>query len=157
MKNKTRGFLLAEAIISILITIFVILILQNLLLSIKTVNHQKSQGNDLAFAYVQLNRFLHEKGTAVYSDLEHSTSRRAFIEKVDISSGRKNKKRYVLEQYRTMLRATTPSSGHMPLLLDVDTASFSTQKNRLEIKIRDKKGRYSKLVFKLDEKKDEKD
>lgn len=54
--------MLAEAIFSLFIIILILFILQNLLLSIKKVSSNKnSQVNDLAYAYVQLNNFMHAK------------------------------------------------------------------------------------------------
>ena len=52
--------MLAEVIFSLFITILVLSILQNLLLSIKRANmHENQQVNDIAYAYVQLNNFMH--------------------------------------------------------------------------------------------------
>lgn len=153
--KRTKGFLLAEAMFSLFVTILVIMILQNLLFSIKTINHQQ-RSNDLAYAYVQLNRFLHDDETVSIEPAKSNHNHAVFC-KLTKERGKIKKKEYVLEHYDSMLRMTTLSAGHMPLLLQVKEANFATRKDQIEIILREKDGRFSHLAFHLDkDKKDEK-
>lgn len=148
LKKRNKGFLLAEAMFSVFVTILVVMILQNLLLSMKIANRQQKT-NDLAYAYVQLNRFLHDDAPA-YPVLEKSNSKRTVFYKNIKENGKISKKQYVIEHYDSMIRMTTLSSGHMPLLLHVKDAQFSTKADRITIDIQEDDGRFSQLVFKLE-------
>lgn len=56
--------MLTEVIFSLFITILVLSILQNLLLSIKKASMSENQHvNDVAYAYIQLNNFMHAENT----------------------------------------------------------------------------------------------
>lgn len=147
-RKKTKGFLLAEAMFSIFVTILVISILQNLLLSMKTANRQQKT-NDLAYAYVQLDRFLHDDAPA-YPILEKSNSERTVFYKKIKEKGKIRKKQYAIEHYDSMIRMTTLSAGHMPLLLHVEKADFLTKPGRIVINIHEEDGRFSQLVFRLE-------
>ena len=161
IKLKSKGFTLAEAIFSIFISILVILILQNLLTILKTANKSTHRTDDVAFAYVQFNRFLHESGAVVYTLPESSNSFKTKIVKVKGSGKKKVEKIYILEKYKYMIRSTTDEGGHMPLLLNIHYASFSTKDGQIKINLTEKDNRKSELYFKLDprpkeENKDEK-
>ena len=68
LRSKSKGFMLAEAMFSLFITMMVLLILQNLLLSVKKANlNQNQHVNEVAYAYVQLENFMRaDKIKAVY-------------------------------------------------------------------------------------------
>lgn len=152
MRLKNRAFTLAEAIFSIFISILVILILQNLLLSLKTANNSTHRTDDVVFAYVQFNRFLHEDGGIVYALPKLSTSTKAKLVKRETDDKKKIEKTYILEKYKDMIRSTTNSGGHMPLLLNVRDADFYVKDEQLKINVVEKDGRRSELYFKLDPK-----
>lgn len=161
MRLKSRAFTLAEAIFSIFISILVILILQNLLVSLKTANNSTHRTDDVVFAYVQFNRFLHEDNGIVYALPKASNSTKAKLIKQTGDGKKKIEKTYILEKYKDMIRSTTNSGGHMPLLLNVKDADFSVKDEELKITVVEKDDRKSELYFKLDpqpkeEKKDEK-
>lgn len=68
LRLKSRGFMLAEAMFSLFITMMVLLILQNLLLSIKKANlNQNQHVNEVAYAYVQLENFMHAEKLRRYT------------------------------------------------------------------------------------------
>ena len=144
---KSKGFLLAEAVFSIFITMIVILILRNLLMNLRTANHVKHQSDELAYAYVQLDKFLHD-GDVVYTLPELTSYKKAAFRKKD----GKDSNIYVITQYESMIRIRTPSAGHMPLLLNVEDAKFHTDEDQIKIDIKEKDGRKSELVFKFDQK-----
>ena len=63
LRSKSKGFMLAEAMFSLFITMMVLLILQNLLLSVKKANlNQNQHVNEVAYAYVQLENFMRAAG-----------------------------------------------------------------------------------------------
>lgn len=152
IRFKNKAFTLAEVIFSIFISILVILVLQNLLVSLKTANNSTHRTDDVVFAYVQFNRFLHEDGDIVYAVPESSTSTKAKLVKQTNTGKNKVEKIYVLEKYRDMIRSTTNTGGHMPLLLNVKDADFLVKDEQLKITIVEKDGRRSELYFKVDPK-----
>lgn len=156
--KKSKGFFLAEAVFSIVITILVFLTLKDLLFSLQAANQSQVRNDELAYAYVQLDRFLHDKEVKqTYTEPELSNSKQAVFEREAIIDGKKIKKRYFLQQYGSMIRLTTKSAGHMPLLLNVKQVEFETKKDRIDVGLYERDGRYSKLVFKLGSINNEKD
>lgn len=152
MRLKNRAFTLAEAIFSIFISILVILILQNLLVNLKTANKSSHRTNDIVFTYVQFNRFLQEDSNITYLLPESSNSIRVKFVKETSSGKKKAKTIYVLEKYKDMIRTTTASGGHMPLILNIRDASFATEDRRLKVNVIEKDGRKSELYFQFDPK-----
>lgn len=150
IKLKNKGFTIAEVIFSIFVSTLVILILQNLLTNLKTANKSNHRTNDIAFAYVQFNRFLHEDGGIVYTLPKSSNSFKTKFVKVKGSGKKKTEKTYILEKYKHMIRSTTDEGGHMPLLLNVHYAGFSTKDGQIKITVIEKDNRKSELYFKLD-------
>lgn len=156
--EKSKGFFLAEAVFSVVITMLVFLTLKDLLFSLRTANQSRVRNDELAYAYVQLDRFLHDKEVKqTYTEPELSNSKQAVFEREAIIDGKKIKKRYFLQQYGSMIRLTTKSSGHMPLLLNVKRAEFQTKAGKIAVGLYEKDGRYSKLIFKLGSRNNEKD
>lgn len=151
--RKSKGFFLAEAILSVMITVLIVLTLQQLLLSLKKADQSKANNNEIAFAYVQLDHFLGDNRHAqVFTNPARSNSRQAVFTKRSHGQSKK----YYIEQYEDLLRVRTSSGGHMPLLLHVKTAHFATGKRLIRIRIIEEDQRCSELVFKL-EGKNEKD
>lgn len=152
IKLKNKAFTLSEAIFSIFISILVILILQNVLINLKTANKASHRTDDIVFMYVQFNRFLREDTDLVYVLPESSNSSRVRFIKREGSGKNKLEKTYIIEKYKNMIRTTTGSGGHMPLLLDVKGATFSAKDEQIKMNIEEKDGRKSELYFKLDPK-----
>lgn len=151
--KSSKGFTIAEVIFSIFITILVIWILQNLLVNLKTANKSNHHTNDVAFAYVQFTRFLKDDNTeTAYALPNSSNSYRAVVAKIKRKGKKKVEQHYILEKYKNMIRATTSDGGHMPLLLNIENASFVTIDKQVKINITEKDGRKSELYFKLDPK-----
>ena len=146
-KLKTKGFILAEAVFAVFITLIVVLILQNLLKSLTLANKVQHRTDDIVFSYVQLNRFIKEKqNVKAFTLPERSNSEKAVFKKID-AQGKDTI--YRLTQYKNMLRVTTPEGGHMPLLLDVKRSSFTTNDRMLKIEVTETDGRKSELYFKF--------
>ena len=146
-KLKTKGFILAEAVFAVFITLIVVLILQNLLKSLTLANKVQHRTDDIVFSYVQLNRFIKGKSSQrVFTLPERSNSEKAVFEKID-AHGKDTI--YRLTQYKKMLRVTTPEGGHMPLLLNVKKSSFTTRDKMLQINVTEADGRKSELYFKF--------
>lgn len=156
--KKGKGFLLAEAVFSLLITMLVFLTLKNLLFSLAAANKSQVRQDEVAYAYVQFDRFLRDEDVnRVYAEPEASSPKRAVFVRETLRNGKKDKKRYFLEQYNSMLRLTTESTGHMPLLLKVKQTHFQTRAGQIRIDVTENDGRYSQLVFKLGSKENEED
>lgn len=150
IKLKTKGFLLAEAVFSVFVTLLVVLTMQSLLKSISLAQAREHRTNDVVFAYVQLNHFLRDQNTrAAYVNLKTSNHYRAVVNKISDTG---EEKTYVLMQYRNMIRVTTSEGGHMPLLIGVKKAIFSTQDQQLKIALTETDNCRSELIFKLDPK-----
>ena len=146
-KLKTKGFILAEAVFAVFITLIVVLILQNLLKSLTLANKVQHRTDDIVFSYVQLNRFIKGKSSQrVFTLPERSNSEKAVFEKIDAQG---NDTIYRLTQYKKMLRVTTPEGGHMPLLLNVKNSSFTTRDKMLQINVTEADGRKSEIYFKF--------
>ncbi|WEV40522.1 ComGF family competence protein [Lactobacillus sp. ESL0681] len=140
--------MLSEAIFAIFVTLLVVTILQNLLKSVTTADRAGHRTDDIAFAYVQFDRFFHDNETETAYIFEGgSNSRQVGIVKVEKSG---QKKTYLLNFYKNMLRMTTPEGGHMPLLLNVKRAIFTHTSKQILIKVTETDNRYSELVFELD-------
>lgn len=148
--SKNKGFVLAEAMFAVIITLLIVLVLQNLLKTIMLSDKADHKTDNVVFAYVQFNRFLHDDDTKLaYPFPEISTSRQAGIVKVDHDN---KSKIYKLNFYKNMVRVTTPDGGHMPLLLEVKKANFVTTNNHIKISITEKDNRSTEIYFKLDAK-----
>lgn len=146
-KLNTKGFILAEAVFAVFVTLLVVLILQNLVKSLTLANKVQHRTDDVVFSYVQLNRFIKEKqNERIYTLPERSNSEKAVFKKSD-AQGKDTI--YRLTQYKKMLRVTTPEGGHMPLLLNVNKSSFTTANRLLKIKVTEADGRKSELYFKF--------
>lgn len=76
-KTKNKGFMLAEAIIAILITVLCFEILYSTINTVRTVSHKRDGVNNVAFAYIQLNRFI--KDRELMLDIKHSDVKRAIL------------------------------------------------------------------------------
>lgn len=161
-KLKTNGFLLAEAIFSLVIVILILTILQNILFSIKKINmSENNQVNDLAYAYVQLNNFMHAKDTrTVYPVKDNHDDKSATFTRID---NNKNEETYNIEYYlkKKVLKVskvgTKSTGGYMPLIFNIRDAKFETKKDKIIIHIDEYNKGKSDLVFQLDEKVDEKE
>lgn len=147
--------MLAEVIFSLFITILILSILQNLLLSIKKANMNENQHiNDVAYAYVQLNNFMHTEDTKiVYPVMKDSKSNRTLFIRVDKSG---EKERYAIEYYSNkrvlkVSKAGVGRGGYMPLIFNIESAQFVTKKDQIIIQIVEENKGKSDLVFKLDE------
>ena len=147
--SKNKGFVLAEAMFAVIITLLIVLVLQNLLKTIMLSDKADHKTDNVVFAYVQFNRFLHDDTKLAYPFPEISTSRQAGIVKVDHDN---KSKIYKLNFYKNMVRVTTPDGGHMPLLLEVKKANFVTTNNYIKISITEKDNRSTEIYFKLDAK-----
>ncbi len=156
MQQRIKGFMLAETMLGLLVTVFSVMIMQNLVLQLKTGAQSNFRDDQLAFAYVQLDRFLKgEKNEVVYMALEESTPKQAVLYKGKGQRKKEDQQKYIIQQYRNMVRVTTPESGHMPLVLRVAKARFKTEAGYLQIDIDGQDGRKSELRFKVKDKRDE--
>lgn len=153
MRQKIKGFMLAETMLSLIVTAFAVMIMQNLVFQLKMGSRSNFSDDQLAFAYVQLDRFLKgEKNEVVVAAPDESTSKQAVFYKLDKQQKKENRQKYLLQQYKNMVRVTTPEAGHMPLVLRVEKATFKTSKNYLQININSQDGRQSELQLKVKEK-----
>lgn len=141
---KIKAFMLIEAIFSVFITMLIVLILQNLVMNMNNSQKLGHRTNEVAYAYVQLERFFNEGYS--YPEPKSSNSLRSVFVKIDHKGQRSH---YAIEQYHEMVRVTGTSGGHMPLILNVKHASFKTKKEQIAIKVIEKDGRQSELIFKL--------
>lgn len=148
--NKKPGFLLSEAMVALVITIAIMFTLKGLLQNLKTANSWNMHQDEIAYAYVQFDRFLHaNKSDKSYTEQKYSNAKKSCFA---IKSG-KELKHYAIQQYQSMIRVTTNKGGHMPLLLNVSDAKFETSTDTIKILIIEKDQRKSELVFKLKEEK----
>lgn len=142
--KETKGFLIIEAVFAVFVTLLIVLTLKNLLSSIKATQQMKNHTDEVAFAYVQLNNFIHDKDAVTYVLPEKSTNNKVVL----CQKKNKSKKYYIINQYRSMIRATTLTGGHMPLLTNVKKVNFNTKKDQIKISLTEKDGRSSELYFK---------
>lgn len=156
-KLKTKGFMLGEAVFSLFITTLVLFILQNLLMSIKQANLSENQHmNEVAYAYVQLDRYIHDEDTKIaYPVTKGGRNQRAAFVKVD---NKGNEEEYRIEYYlpKHVLKVSkSVGGGYMPLIFNVQSAKFFTKKDKIIIRIDEYGKGKSELVFQLDEEPDE--
>ncbi len=154
---KTKGFMLGEAIFSLFVTMLVLFILQNLLMSVKQANLSENQHmNEVAYAYVQLDRYLHDEDTKlVYPVKNGSQDRKAAFVKVNKNG---SEEEYRIEYYlpkRVLKVSKSAGGGYMPLIFNVKSARFFTKKDKIIIRINEYNKGESELVFQLDEEPDE--
>lgn len=147
-KQRLSGFLMIEAIFSVFITLLIVLVLQAMVKNLTTYKKYNRPTNEISFAYVQLDRFLHEKGSQIYTVPRISNSKRSVFCKE--KSGKKTF--YIIKQYKDMIRLTTEVNGHMPLILNVNNCNFETNDDQIKINILEKDNRETELYFKLDKK-----
>lgn len=148
-RRQTTGFLMAEAVFSVFITFLVVLTLQSLVKNISTVKNLVHPNEDLAYSYIQLDRFLHEKGTFSYTLPDQSNAVEAVFCKIQASG---EKKIYIIEQYNNMIRVKTDHGGHMPLALNIYKARFVTKDQMIKFEVTEKDRRDSELIFRLEKK-----
>lgn len=156
-KSNLKAFTLAEVIFALFITVMVLSILYNLLFSIKKVNKDQRQHiNQVAYAYVQLNKFMHAKDTKiVYPVTKDANSRRSAFTKINKNG---EKETYVIEHYlnKNVLKVSKAGigsgGGYMPLIFNIQVARFVTKKDQIIIHVTEKDNGKSDLFFKLDEK-----
>lgn len=156
LQLKSKGFMLAEAMFSLFITMMALLILQNLLLSIRKANLDQSQHvNEVAYAYVQLENFMRaEKIRAVYPVTRLATRSCAYFKCVDQED---DETTYRIEHYKKdVLKVSSSGKGYMPLLFNIEDAKFKTTKDSIIIRVTEKNKGKSDLVFKLDEEQEKK-
>lgn len=148
IRSRNNGFLIAEAIYSVMVTLLIVVTLQGLIKTITVSNHLQHHTDDIVFSYVQFNQFLADEDVkTVFAFPEASNSRQAAVEKVT-KDGESNI--YLLTHYKNMIRVTTPEGGHMPLLLNIKRAFFVTKNRQIKITITEEDGRKSEIYFKLD-------
>ena len=148
---KTKGFVLAEAIFSLFVTMLVLFILQNLLLSVKKANLSENQHmNEVAYEYV------HDEDTKmVYPLVNEGKAKSATFVKVNKD---KSEVEYKIEYYlskRVLKVSKSNGGGYMPLIFNVQSAKFITRKDKIIIRINEYNKGESDLVFQLDEEPDE--
>lgn len=143
--HQQKGFLLIEAVFSVFITLLIMFSLRDLVTSLKTMQKVNHHTDEVAFAYVQLDRFFNDKKAVTYALPKYSNSSKAIFCRIENGE----KKNFVIEQYQDMIRTKTNSGGHMPLLLDVDHAEFHTEERQIKLWIKEKDGRRTELIFKL--------
>lgn len=150
LNKKFSAFSLAEAMFALLITILCIELLMGALGVVKTANKSREPVNELAFAYVQLERFMAEYEHWEI-DLQQSTSKKvvlkALIEKKD---DKPIFKTYNIVKHKNMIRMSGAQGGHMPLLLGVQQVDFDYQENFFVMNIVGTDKRKSNLIFKTD-------
>lgn len=146
---KSNGFLLADAVFAVFVTLLAVVTLQNMLKSMATADKAHHRTDDIVFAYVQFDHFLKEDAKTVYLFPAGTNSRQVAIKKVN-QSGKTQV--YILASYKDMIRMRTPEGGHMPLLLNVKKASFISKDQQIKINVVEKDGRSSEIYFKLDAK-----
>lgn len=148
IRSRNNGFLIVEAIYSVMVTLLIVVTLQGLIKTITVSNHLQHHTDDIVFSYVQFNQFLADEDVkTVFAFPEASNSRQAAVEKVT-KDGESNI--YLLTHYKNMIRVTTPEGGHMPLLLNIKRAFFVTMNRQIKITITEEDGRKSEIYFKLD-------
>ena len=156
LRSKSKGFMLAEAMFSLFITMMVLLILQNLLLSVKKANLNQNQNvNEVAYAYVQLENFMRaDKINAVYPVTKLAISNSASFKCIDQKGDATT---YRIEYYKkNVLKVSGAGKGYMPLLFNVEKAAFKTTKDSIIIRVTEKNKGASDLVFQLDEEQEKK-
>lgn len=151
MSNKVKGFTIAETMLALLITLMCFGILQNTLGIIKKSERLKDPVNEVAYSYVQLDRFLKkEDHIEIYPD--SSNPKKIVLRKLvsKKENGEPVFENYVIEGYKNMIRLRGIEGGHVPLLLNVKTCEFAYDDDEFTIQVDEEKGGRSELVFKVD-------
>lgn len=151
MLNKLKGFTIAETMLALLITVMCFGILQNTLGIVKKSERLKDPVNEVAYSYVQLDKFLkREDHIEIYP--ASSNTKRIVLRKL-ISKSKDDDpifQNYVVEGYKNMIRLRGIEGGHVPLLLNVKTCEFSYDEDEFTIQVDEEKGGRSELIFKVD-------
>lgn len=148
--KKITGFSLLEVVVALLITVMSISLLTESLSLVKKNNSSKVYGNEVAFCYVQLTKFLENNGGFRIVE-SHSDHTQLTIEKKKTDKNDLEYKTYVIEQKGNVLRVRGARQGHMPLLVKIKKASFKFDKKKFLLSITQGDGRRSELVFKAKE------
>lgn len=151
MSNKVKGFTIAETMLALLITLMCFGILQNTLGIVKKSERLKDPINEVAYSYVQLDKFLkREDHVEIYpasSDARKIVLRKLVSKK---ENGDPVFENYVIEGYKNMIRLRGIEGGHVPLLLNVKSCNFSYGNDEFTIQVDEEKAGKSELVFKVD-------
>ncbi|MDO4912090.1 MAG: competence type IV pilus minor pilin ComGF [Lactobacillus sp.] len=139
---KIKGFTLIETVIALMISALTVMILQATLLNLKSIKQSKLDCNDIAFAYVQLDKFLHNREVkrCIFYPKKSDQSHAVFkLERTDGDI------EFDLYQVNGKL-ALKP--GHIPLLVNVKSTSFAMTKELLTITVVDQNNLKSEIVVK---------
>lgn len=151
MSNKIKGFTIAETMLAMLITLMCFGTLQNTLGIIKKSERLKDPINEIAYSYVQLDKFLkredHIEIYPVSSNIKKIVLRKLVSKE---KNGKPVFENYVIEGYKNMIRLRGLEGGHVPLLLNVRSCEFSYNDDEFTIQVDEEKGGRSELVFKVD-------
>lgn len=149
--KKLSGFLLAQAMVAVVITILCVFTLGCVLTLLKRANKVNHHTNEAVFSYVQLKNFI-DNSEYIYTVPEYSTNYKVVFDRKAKKTSQNQKpseNRYRLEQYNDMIRLTTSiTGGHMPLLFNVKNARFKTDERHFEMEVIEKDNRKTQFTFK---------
>lgn len=151
--NRVKGFTLAEAVLSILVTLMCTIIMFNTLQILKSFENSKRQPNQAAFSYIQLKNFMRKNSDWTTLGSSGSNDCAVFIKhKKAIKKGKRVTLTdiYTIEQNKGVLRLTKDDQGYMPLLDNVEDAKFEYHGTVLKAIITEKNGKKTEWYFKTD-------
>lgn len=149
--KRIKGFTLLEAVFAIAVTILCAQILFGLVNTLRKINHQKSEINEIAYSYVQVSNFLKESGHVEVSTTGSDPTKIILRKFSDKKKNDPTYETYVIDlSSNDTLRMRTDEGGYMPLLFKVKKIRCSTSKDSFTILITEKDGRQSEMYFKTD-------
>lgn len=152
INKKIHAFSIAEAVLAIFVTVLCVNLLVGILANIKKADQRLEPINNVAMAYVQLERFLKEKGPFEVDQNKSRSSQIVVKQRVGQKDGEPvYGDSYYLERYKSMVRMrkyNAGSGGHMPLILNTTLVSFSHGEDYFKIHFTETDKRKSILTFK---------
>lgn len=150
-KNLLSGFLLLDAIFSVVITILCVFTLKCTLNLLKNANKIDHHTDEVVFSYVQFNNWLNNSEYVYTRPKINSNPLVTFDRKPKKDTADEYvEKLYDLELYQNMIRLTTEQGGHMPLLLHVRKADFATSDTQIKVDLVESDRRRTQWFFKTD-------
>lgn len=149
-QKTVSGFSIAEAVLALFITCCCVHLLSMTLGIVKTAQKHQPPINEVAYSYVQLEKFI-KKGHTEIDPERSSYTKLVLKKKVGEDKEKPIFKNYTLEQYQDKMLRMRGQGGHVPLMLRVKNASFVWNKREFTINVTETDDKRSELTFRCDE------
>ncbi|WP_057767386.1 ComGF family competence protein [Companilactobacillus tucceti] len=135
MCGKRSGMMLSESLIALLVTVLVMMVLQQ---TLKVIKHVPDNLNTEQIRWHMTNEYIQDKFQN--EELKSISSKKLIFDDKDKSGAT-----HVLEFYQNMLRVRSEQGGHVPLVIGIRSGSFKVRDDLIIIKMINDKNQTSEM------------